>query len=119
MAIRVFCDQPEALLKEIKEAVREKRIETWKIDKDGDFTHSPKQWENLAWLRPRVLEDRITFFILGAKDRVMSRTTYGVYHGRFVEMLLTHFDEKFDRATTTALPVKGDVVSSGTSESPS
>jgi hypothetical protein len=33
---------------------------------------------------------------------------YGVYHGRFVEMLLNHFDNRFSEATVTALPSKGD-----------
>jgi hypothetical protein len=110
MAIRVFCDEPQSLLKEIKAAVRDRRIPTWKVDDDGDFTHTPIQWENLAWLRPRVLDDRIVFNIVGATTKTMSRATYGVYHGRFIEMLLTHFDEKFSRTTATALPVTGDVL---------
>jgi len=29
----------------------------------------------------------------------MKKAVYGVYHGRFIEMLLTHFDEYLDLAT--------------------
>jgi hypothetical protein len=110
MAIRVFCDEPASLLRDIKAAIQEREIETWKLDSDGDFTHTPNQWVNLAWLRPKVLDDRIVFNILGNTNKLMSRATYGVYHGRFIEMLLTHFDAKFSRATATALPVSGDVL---------
>jgi predicted nucleic acid-binding protein len=36
--------------------------------------------------------------------------TYAVYHGRFIEMLLTHFDLKFTQARASALPETGDIV---------
>lgn len=110
MAIRVFCDQPRALLDDIKASIEDEQITTWKVDGDGDFTHDTDQWRNRAWLRPRILDDRITFNILGAKTKTMSRATYGVYHGRFIEMLLSHFDKKFDRVTATALATKEDVI---------
>jgi hypothetical protein len=32
----------------------------------------------------------------------MTKTIYGVYHGRFIEMLLTHFDNEFSAASATA-----------------
>jgi hypothetical protein len=32
----------------------------------------------------------------------MTKVIYGVYHGRFIEMLLTHFDDSFTSATATA-----------------
>ena len=110
MAIRVFCDEPRTLLAEIKAAIENERVTTWKVDSDGDFTHDADQWRNRAWLRPRIFEDRILFNIVGATNRKLSRATYGVYHGRFIEMLLNHFDKKFDRVTATALATKDDVI---------
>jgi hypothetical protein len=100
------------LLKEIKKAIQDHKIETWKVDSDGDFMHTPEQWANLAWLRPKAMDDRLLLNILGSKTRKLSRTTYAVYHGKFIEMLLTHFDTKFNRATATALPVSGDILPS-------
>ncbi|ERJ35113.1 hypothetical protein L810_2257 [Burkholderia sp. AU4i] len=33
---------------------------------------------------------------------IMTKVVYGVYHGRFLEMLLAHFDHSFSNATATA-----------------
>lgn len=110
MAVTVFCGNPQGLLGEIKAAVRSRTVETWLLDSDGDFTHSPAQWQNQAWFRPSVGQDRLVFYILGNRTYAMSKTTYAVYHGRFIEMLLTHFDEKFSRATATAMPTGSDWV---------
>ena len=110
MAVRVFCAQPQKLLNEIKAAIRVGSIQTWTLDKDGDFTHSPQQWANKAWFRTTVGIDRLVFRILGQTTQRMSRRVYGVYHGRFIEMLLDHFDEKFSHVTATAMPDDGDLV---------
>jgi hypothetical protein len=37
---------------------------------------------------------------------------YAVYHGRFIEMLLAHFDEQMSGAAATAMPTTADVVKS-------
>jgi hypothetical protein len=111
-AVRVFCDNPQQLLNEIKAAIRAGTVQTWLMDGDGDFTHSPEQWKNKAWFRPIGQDDRLTLRIIGRKTGKMSKEIYGVYHGRFVEMLLAHFDLKFTRATATALPADGDWVGS-------
>jgi len=110
MAVRVFCNNPQQLLVDIKDAIRAGRVKTWTLDNDGDFTHAPEQWANKAWFRPVVGDDRVVFNILGQTTQNMSKRIYGVYHGRFIEMLLTHFDQKFSRATATALAAAGDWV---------
>jgi hypothetical protein len=110
MAVRVYCDDPKELLESIKSAFSQSKVDTWKLDSDGDFTHSPEQWIYLAWMSPKLFEDHITFNILGSKSKKMSRAVYGVYHGRFIEMLLSHFDRQFTRASATALPTSTDVV---------
>jgi hypothetical protein len=110
MAVNVSCGDPQRLLNQIKAAARKKSLETWVLDSDGDFTHSRQQWQSKAWFRPRVEVGNLAFYILGPKGVRMSREVYAVYHGRFIEMLLTHFDEKFYSATATALPMVGDAV---------
>ena len=114
MAVRVLCDDPQALLKKIRAAVRNGTVETWQLDAEGDFTHAPRQWVNQAWFRPNVLSKSLDFNILGRTDKRMSRPAYAVYHGRFVEMLLAHFDEDFSDATATALPEEDDFVGDDT-----
>jgi len=110
MAVRVFCSNPQQLLKDINTAVRSGVVETWALDKDGDFTHSPEQWKYKAWFHPLVQTDRLVFRILGRKTERMSKEVYAVYHGRFIEMLLAHFDDKFTIANATAMPADGDMV---------
>ena len=111
MAVRVYCVDPSALLNQIKLRLREGGIDTWEVDSDGDFTHSPPQWKNKAWFRPRIEAGRIVFRILAPKATQISRSVYGVYHGRLIEMLVTHFDASFSTAEATALAVSGvDIV---------
>jgi hypothetical protein len=110
MAVRVFCTNPELLLKQIKAGIIEGTIQTWSLDKDGDFTHSPTQWKYKAWLRPRIGQGVLVFRILGPTSTKMSKEVYAIYHGRFIEMLLAHFDTKFDSARASALAEEGDLL---------
>lgn len=108
MAVRVFCSDPKQLLHDIKTAIRGASIQTWELDQDGDFTHSPTQWKNQAWFRPSFQPGQLVLLILGQKSGRMSKETYAVYHGRFIEMLLAHFDDKFTSATATAQIISGE-----------
>lgn len=110
MALYFFSDAPGLLLSAFKAAVDVGRVATWSYDDDGDFTHDTHQWSNLAWLRPRVRERCLYLHILAPTDRPVSKGTYGVYHGRFVESMLTHCDDLFSRVRATALPTEDDVV---------
>jgi hypothetical protein len=112
MAVRAFTDQAQALLSAIKRGVAEGRITTWKVDNDGDLTLVDDNFANKAWMRPKVLEDRLLFNIIGRKSENISTRIYAVYHARLVQMLLTHFDTKLTTATATALPTSQDQVKS-------
>ena len=108
MAVRAFTDRPEALLSAIKNGIAEGRVVGWKIDQDGDLTLTSEDFANQAWMRPKVISDRLLFNILGRKSEKMSRRLYAVYHARLVQMLLTYFDTRLTRATATAAPTSGD-----------
>ena len=58
-------------------------------------------------MRPHVRVGVLAFGILKRADVKLSKEIYGVYHGRFAEMLLTHFDDDFSLIETTAMPVSG------------
>src|SRR5579864_407216 len=111
MAVRVSTSQPSALLSAIKKAIDEKRVETWAYDSDGDLTHTPIQWYRKAWLRPSIQTGALVLNILNPQGINMSKEVYGVYHGRFIEMLLAHFDQNFTTADATALASVADCVS--------
>jgi hypothetical protein len=103
MSVTIFTPGPAALLEKVRKAIDSSDIKTWSYDANGDFTHSPEQWKHKAWLRPSVQQGMLVFGLVGRKDATMSKTIYGVYHGRFVEMLLTHFDDQFTNVSSTAL----------------
>ncbi len=113
MAVNVFTTEPGALLSVIYEAIAKKHVETWEyttVDGAVYFTHTPPQWKGLAWLKPAVFNGKLVLNIVPPKGSKISTPVYGVYHGRFIEMLLTHFDQKFSEASATAMPAPGDMV---------
>ncbi len=113
MAVIIKTSKPSELLAAIKKSIDTKKIETWSYDSDGDFTHTPEQWKNKAWLRvrPSASGTELKFGIIGRKDIKLSKLIYAVYHGRFIEMLLTHFDNDFSEANATASAISGiDVI---------
>lgn len=112
MAVRVFTDKPEDLLSTIKGAVSEGSVVGWKVDEDGDFTVTAANIANHAWMRPKVLSDRLLFNIIGKKGGTLSTRMYAVYHARLIEMLLNHFDDGFKSAAATAMPISGDLLPS-------
>ena len=101
MALSVKTDNPTGLLASIKKAIDDKEIVTWSYDKDGDFTHTPDQWENKAWLRPKTVTGELRFVIIAPKNTTITKMVSGIFHGRFIEMLVSHFDKKFTTATAT------------------
>ncbi len=110
MSIRIKTANPTKLLADFRKAIDEKRIVTWTYDKDGDFTHAVEQWRSKAWLHPRIKSGELVLYILPNTTIRMSKTIYAVYHGRFIESMLTHFDSVIDFATASGLAEAGDVI---------
>ena len=102
-----YTTTPKKLLNSIKTAVDERLIRTWSYDADDHFTHTPPQWEDKAFLRPKVVAgERLEMRISFAANSSNTTELYAVYHGRFIEMLLAHFDHLFSSASASAQPVK-------------
>jgi hypothetical protein len=100
-------NSPYQLLAALKEAIRAGHITTWS-DVNGDFTHTPAQWARQAWLRPSVQGTELRFAIIKSQGFILTTEVYAVYHGRFVEMMLAHFDQKFSSGVATAMPTPAD-----------
>ena len=101
MALTIKTDNPMGLLTAIKKAIDVNTIVTWAYDNDVDFTHTPEQWVNKALLRPKVETGELKFLIIAPKDTNLTKVVSGIYHGRFIEMLTSHFETKFSTATAT------------------
>jgi hypothetical protein len=109
MGITVATADPRGLLEAIKLSIKEGHIETWQY-KDGYFTHTPEQWRYKAFLKPTIGAQALTLNIVRPKDGNVSSEAYAIYHGRFIEMLLAHFDGIFVSTTASAMVMSGDLV---------
>jgi hypothetical protein len=74
----------------------------------GGTLHTPPQWNRKAWLLGVVYSGELRFGLIKAGDITVSDEIYAVYHGRFIEMLLAHFDNSFDRVAATTKPTTPD-----------
>jgi hypothetical protein len=52
----------------------------------------------------------LRFGIIKPNDQNISKEMYAIYHGRFIESMLAHFDKKFSYSFATALPDADDAV---------
>lgn len=111
MAVLVLTANPQALLTAVRKGIDDGAINTWNYDADGDFTHvtADKQWAGKAWLRPSLQQGVLVFGLVGQEGVQMTKAIYGVFHGRFIEMLLTHFDTMFTTAVASASAAKVDL----------
>jgi hypothetical protein len=111
MAINFATTTPNKLLAAFKKAIDDKKVLTWAYDKDGDFYHTPEQWKDKAWLRPSVLDGQMLTLNYLTRTTTTSKPDYAVYHGRFIETMLSHCDELFTTGSATSMPTNSDVVS--------
>jgi hypothetical protein len=115
MAINVMTGNGQALLAAIFKAIDDKKVDTWRYEThDGVkyLTHSPDQWDQKAWLKATVAAPGLVLNIVKPKSSNISTVLYAVYPGRFIEMLLAHFDRQMSGASATAMPTAADVVKS-------
>jgi hypothetical protein len=108
--ITVSTSNAAGLLQQVKAAIGSGHVQTWSVDKDGDFTHTPPQWQNKAWLRPSTVNGSLVLNLLKPQNAQLTWEVYAVYHGRFIEMLIAHFNSSFSIAQGTASPAIGDKV---------
>lgn len=103
MSVYVKTVNPKKLVADINEKINNSHIETWSVDKDGDYTHTAQQWRFHAWMHPIVEDGRVVFAIWGRTSEDLSVVDYAIYHGRFVEMLLVHFDQQCEQIEISSL----------------
>lgn len=93
--VSVSTSNPSGLLQAIKKAIDDKEITTWSYDKDGDFIHEAAQWKDKAFLRPSLGQTQLNFSFYLYKNTSLAEDVLGVFHGRFTEMLVNHFEGVF------------------------
>lgn len=105
MAIIIKTRNPELLLQRVCEYIDAGRIKTWSYDDEGDLTTISPQWRYKAWLHPQMPEDgeTLAFGIIASRKFSMTKEIFGVYHGRFIATLLSHFDTMMTSIEATPL----------------
>ena len=102
MAIIITSAQPRTLLKEIREQVHEGRLRNWRL-KSGKYLAYVGDHGNEAWLSPEISINELRFEITGPEVIGVNREMYAIYHGRFIETLLSCFTTWFTEVRVTAL----------------
>lgn len=112
--IEIHTENPQGLIESINKAIRIGEIVTWSVDAEGDYTHALDQWKEKAWLRCDYdVEDEhlLRFIIIEPRMQKLTKSVYAVYHGRFSEMLLAHFDTEINSLSISPLLTKYDLFS--------
>lgn len=113
MSIHIKTKQPRTLVKHIKEAIDDGSVATWAYDDDGDFIHTPPQWRGRCWLRPFYPADGgLVLGTIPPRGEALTTEAYAVYHGRFGEMLLAHFDKEIDDLRLSPMATNYDQIQS-------
>ena len=101
---------PLKLVSDIRQKINEGIITSWETDPDGDFTQKSEKWKYRAWFHPYIEEQRVVFAIWGRKQYDLTIEEYAAYHGKFVRMVLTHFDKQVDSMEITPLATNYDSI---------
>lgn len=109
MAIVIRTSNAQEIIDKINADIASGAIETW--DKDPEkqrYTHHPEQWKNLAWFEPKTTTTDLVFNLKKGKkddkDIPLTRQIYSTYHGRFIEMLISHLSAKWILCGTSSSP---------------
>lgn len=109
MALIVNTENAEALLNKIVQefnGVGSKDIDTWDmLVKNGSyyFTHNRPQFKNKTYFKAYIYNKNLVFGILYKPSNMLTVDLYGIYHGRFSQMLLNHFDFDLKSIETISL----------------
>lgn len=114
MAIIIKTTNPQKLKDLIYKELDAGNLRTWKRrGKTEEITHytSEGQWDDKAWLTPRIAaEDKLVFNINFPDNADLNqvRVIYGIYHGRFIERLVTNFYKELSNAYALSKPSDND-----------
>src|SRR5690242_17895706 len=109
MAITFFTQYPEALLMRVRESIKNGHVRTWSVSNIFSvecFTHIPSQFFNEAFLKPStekgLVLNSLVMNIFPKRGSVLSHELFGIYQGRFIEMMTNHFSDGFTYCSASA-----------------
>ncbi len=93
MALIVKSKNRDDLIKKFHFLVENEYIQTWIVDKDGDYTPSSEKWRYHAWMRVYLENDGLAFGFVKSVKYPITNGLYAVIHGRLAATLLAHASE--------------------------
>jgi len=100
MPISFSSSSATLLLSSIKSAIDKDTVKTWAYDSDGDFYHKATQYDRKGFLKPTVDGSKLSLNYIPLKDLSQVPTDIkGVLYGRFLEMMINHFEASFSTET--------------------
>lgn len=102
MRIEIYTKSGENLIKQIFSAVEKESIKTWVIRTDRQekkyLTHKPEQWCDKALFGMRATDDKVIISLYWwDSHNEPTEEIKGYYMGRFTELLLVNFRDKFTK----------------------
>ena len=106
MQIIIHTDDAKKLSSTMLEKMKDE-LETWSVTKDKKgyniYFHSTKsrQWENVLYMKPYIYNERNEKLFFGVTEidgePLEFENEFGYLMGRFVEILIVHFSEEYNR----------------------
>lgn len=93
MALKIFSHHPAALLSKIKKAIDDDKVATWSYNANNEFDHATRNWTGLCKFKVTICDGYLlcTANPPAGQKHFANRDVFGVYQGRFSEMLMNHF----------------------------
>lgn len=99
MKIIAYTNTPNALKNAIDKKISSDETKTWEIvfynKNEALYSHIPEQWREKAMPKPEIFNNKIEFDITWWDKNEPEESTKGYILGRFVEILMVHFKDKF------------------------
>lgn len=112
MAITIYTSTPRKLSRLLKIAIESGIVGTWTVDGDGDYTPNDDFLGEKGWLTISEIKahEALILGLIGRKYVTMTTGEYALFHTRFAELLLTHFDSLFHKIEISAYPTSQDKI---------
>lgn len=112
MSITIHTKFPRRLRTLLFEGINEGVITSWLIDDESHLTLNSRIWRNRLWMHIANIEPKhsITFGIIGRKFEKITMAEFGVYHGRFAEVILANFADIISGIEIPSTPTQYDIV---------
>ena len=99
MEIIVRTKRPSILIESIEKDINDGELKTWEIKKNNKgetlFNHIPDQWSDKALLKPYITDEKLTLKIAWWDGHEPEENIKGYILGRFIEVLMVHYRDKF------------------------